>query len=246
MGKADLHAHTRHDSWGDGNATVAEFFEYVEHHTDLDIVAITDHDSTDAARAGVALHRSGDYRFAFLPGVEVTNQAGHLLCYFPEGQISDIPSLRPFWSTVRFAQQRGAICIAAHPVYPPWLSTTIARGLRLGHRLDGMETINAMISPSAQAKLDSLAGSLGGKVAMVGGSDAHDLESLQAAYTAFPGQSVDDFLAALKARQTQPVSLRRPIMEPSARSFTTRRSMTRPGWVRNLWRELRPPQRSAK
>jgi predicted metal-dependent phosphoesterase TrpH len=246
MGKADLHAHTCHDSWGDGNATVAEFFEYVEHQTDLDIVAITDHDSTDAARAGLALHRDGHYRFAFLPGVEVTNQAGHLLCYFPDGHITDIPSLRPFWSTVRFAQQRGAVCIAAHPVYPPWLSATIARGLRHGHRLDGIETVNAMISPSAQTKLDALARSFDGTVAMVGNSDAHDLESLQAAYTEFPGQSVGDFLSALKARQTRSIAVRRPAMDPGARSFTTRRSMTRPGWVRNLWRELRPPRGVAK
>jgi hypothetical protein len=27
-------------------------------------------------------------------------------------------------------------------------------------------------------------------------------------------------------------------MPRDARTFTTRRSMTRPGWVRNLWREI--------
>src|SRR5438105_3570115 len=129
MGKADLHAHSCHDSWGDGNQDVAELFRYVQEQTDLDLFAITDHDSTDAARAGIELHRRGGYRFDFLPGVEVTNQAGHLLCYFPSREVHDIPSLRPFWWTVRYARERGAICIAAHPVYPPWLAVTIRRGL---------------------------------------------------------------------------------------------------------------------
>src|SRR5579872_6136844 len=129
MGKADLHAHTCHDAWGDGNQGVRELFRYVEEETDLNVFGITDHDSIDAARAGWQLHRSGSYRFGFLPGVEVTNRAGHLLCYFPEGNIVDVPSFRQFWWTVRFVQERGGICIPAHPVYPPWLAGIIARGL---------------------------------------------------------------------------------------------------------------------
>src|SRR5579864_6198931 len=116
MGKADLHVHTCHDSWGDGNQTVAKLFRYVEEDTDLDVFGISDHDSADAARAGWEHYRSGSFRFAYLPGVEVTNRAGHLLCYFPAGNVVDIPSFRPFWWTVRYAQERGAICIAAHPI----------------------------------------------------------------------------------------------------------------------------------
>ena len=51
VGKADLHAHTCHDGWGDGNQTVERLLRYVEEKTDLDLFAITDHDSTDAAHA---------------------------------------------------------------------------------------------------------------------------------------------------------------------------------------------------
>ena len=97
-----MHSHTCHDAWGDGNQTVETLLRYVEENTDLDLFAITDHDSTDAARAAWRLHRKGGYRFGFIPGVEVTNQSGHLLCYFPEGNIVEVPSLRPFWSTVRY------------------------------------------------------------------------------------------------------------------------------------------------
>jgi predicted metal-dependent phosphoesterase TrpH len=241
MGKADLHGHTRHDGWGDGNAHIEELFEYVEHQTDLDLVAITDHDSTDAARAAWRIYERRSYRFGFLPGVEVTNLAGHLLCYFPDGKITDIPSLRRFWPTVSFAQQHGAICVAAHPVYPPWLASVIDRGLHAGRILEGIEAINTGIPESGQRTLDQIAVRFAERVALVGNSDAHDLPSIGSAYTEFPGTTVDDFLAALHDRTTRPVFVRRSHPAPEAKAFTTRRSMTRPGWVRNLWRELRPP-----
>jgi predicted metal-dependent phosphoesterase TrpH len=237
MGIADLHAHTCHDAWGDGNQDVDEFFDYVENETDLDIVAITDHDSTSAARAAWQLYERGSFRFGFLPGVEVTNQAGHLLCYFPSGEIVDIPSLRPFWWTVRYARERGAICVAAHPVYPPWLIPTIVRGLERGQSLDGVEAINAGIGERARERLARITAPLDGRVALVGNSDAHDQSCLGAAVTRFPGQTIADLVEALHGRATEPVFRRLAVPPPEARAFTSRRSLTHPGWVRNLWRE---------
>jgi len=239
MGKADLHAHTCHDSWGDGNQSVEELFEWVEGATNLDVFGITDHDSADTARAAWKIYRRGSYRFGFIPGVEVTNQAGHLLCYFPSGEVHDIPSLRPFWWTVRYARERGALCIPAHPIYPPWLGPLLRKGMQDGFQVDALESINAGIAAKGQHKLELLAADLGPGVALVGNSDAHDQSAIAAAYTEFPGRSVEDFLRALGERTTTPVFVSRPVMQRAARSFTTRRSMTRPGWVRNLWREVK-------
>lgn len=240
MGLADLHAHTCHDGWGDGNQPVEELLNWVEEETDLDLFAITDHDSTVAARAALELHRHRRYRFGFLPGVEVTNQAGHLLCYFPGGEIADIPSLRPFWWTVRYAQARGAICVPAHPIYPPWLAPTIERGFRCGLRLDAVEAINGGIGRKAQQRLDRTAARLAPLLPLVGNSDAHDQHAVGAVCTRFPGNTLDDFLLALKHRQTEPMFVRYPEIPPEAVRFTNRRALTRPGWVRNLWRELSP------
>jgi hypothetical protein len=243
VGKADLHAHSCHDAWGDGNQDVETLFRYVDEHTDLDLFAITDHDSTDAARRGVQLHRSGNYRFGFIPGVEVTNQTGHLLCYFLDGNVQDIPSLRPFWWTVRYARARGAICVAAHPIYPPWLMATIRRGLDRGLFLDGLEIVNSGVSEPAQIRLNGVSARLGHRVGLTGGSDAHEQTAIGSSYTWFPGSSCGDFVQALRDRATRPEFVRRPEMSSAARSFTTRRSMTRPGWVRNLWREIAKPER---
>jgi predicted metal-dependent phosphoesterase TrpH len=239
MGKADLHAHTCHNIWGDGNQTVDELFRWVEEKTDLDLFAITDHDSTAAARVAWDVHRQGKYRFEFLPGVEVTNQGGHLLCYFPHGRIVDIPSLRPFWWTVQYVHSHGGICVPAHSVYPPWLASTIRKGLQAGLHIDALEAVNAAISDKAQARLDAIIAGFASELALVGNSDAHDQIAIGAAYTSFPGHTTDDFLKALKERQTKPVFIHRPRLHRAARRFTARRSMTRPGWVGNLWREIR-------
>ena len=238
MGKADLHAHTCHDRWGDGNQSVEDLFRYVEEHTDLDVFAITDHDSGDAARAGWEIHRRGSYRFHYVPGVEVTNQAGHLLCYFPDGSVPQIPALRPFWWTVRYVQERGGICVAAHAVYPPWLTRVIHRGLADGGRIDGIEAINGGIGTRARERLSVLARQFESKVGLVGNSDAHDQIAVGCAYTSFPGSTVDDFIRALRACQTEPVFVKQPEIESAARAFTRRRSMTHPSWVRNLWHQV--------
>ena len=53
MGKADLHIHTAYSY--DGTATVAAVLEHVTHHTDLYVIAITDHDENDGALEAVEL-----------------------------------------------------------------------------------------------------------------------------------------------------------------------------------------------
>lgn len=238
FGRADLHAHSRHDRWGDGNQTVEELLRYVEEQTNLDIFAITDHDSTDAARAAREEHGRGTYRFAFLPGVEVTNTAGHLLCYFP-GEIFDVPSLRSFWWTVQYVHERGGICIPAHPIYPPWLRATLLRDLgRPGLQVDAVEAENGGISPRAQWRLRALGEKLQGKVALVGNSDAHHRIAIGSVYTVFPGSTIEDYLAALTAGTTRPCRATDIDIPRGARLFSWRRSMTRPGWVRNLYRQM--------
>ena len=238
LSKADLHVHTCHDGWGDGNDTVEDIFDYVQSNTDLMLLALTDHDSTDAARAGRKLHTLDKYRFDFLPGVEVTTTAGHLLCYFP-GEISDVPSLRSLTWTTGFVHDRGGICILAHPVYPPWLRRSVVKPhSRTVRMVDAVEVINGGLSEGAQAKLDDIGATLAGRASLVANSDSHHKESIGSNYTEFPGATAADYVAALKKRQTRPEQGTRVTMSREARSFTRRRSMTRPGWVRNVYREV--------
>src|SRR3977135_2881542 len=68
IGKADLHIHT---SLGDGIASVQQIFDFVENYTDLDIIAITDHDDVRGAMQALELAEKGHYRFKVIPGNEI-------------------------------------------------------------------------------------------------------------------------------------------------------------------------------
>src|SRR5439155_13679478 len=59
-GKADLHIHT---SLGDGLASVRQIFDFVENYTNLDVIAITDHDDVRGAMQALDLIEAGKYRF---------------------------------------------------------------------------------------------------------------------------------------------------------------------------------------
>ena len=54
LGRADLHIHTLAS---DGTAGVVEILDHVERNTELDVIAITDHERIDAALAGRAIAR---------------------------------------------------------------------------------------------------------------------------------------------------------------------------------------------
>lgn len=237
-GKADLHVHTCHEKWGDGNDTVEAILAFVETQSDLDILALTDHDSTKAGRTARELHAQGTYRFEFLPGTEVTTTSGHLLCYFPR-EIADVPSLRSLSWTIRFVQDHDGICILAHPVYPPWLRRSVKNSQsRIIQSVEGVETLNAGLSSNAQSRLDDVGTVLAGRCALVGNSDAHHRAAIGSVVTMFPGRTIPDFIQALQTKETRPVRREHVKMPSKARSFTRRRSMTRPGWVRNVYREV--------
>ena len=92
-GKADLHIHT---SLGDGLASVEQIFDFVENYTDLDIIAITDHDDIRGALQALELAERRNYRFQVIPGNEITTRNGHLLALFVTQEFPMLRSLE--WS----------------------------------------------------------------------------------------------------------------------------------------------------
>ena len=74
-----MHLHTL---WSDGTAAVAELLDWVEEATDLDVIAITDHERIDGAQRALELHARGGYGYDLVVGEEVTTRRGHLLGLF--------------------------------------------------------------------------------------------------------------------------------------------------------------------
>lgn len=201
-GKADPHIHTAH---GDGLHTAAEIVEYAEHQTDLDLIAITDHDEVEAGLRAREYAQARGYRVTVVPGVEITTRGGHLLAL---GIERPFKMLRPLEETVDEVRAAGGLCIVPHPY--SWLTTSIgARGLRrlmpVGAlcKVDGIELWNPSLAGKVTHERARVENALRLGLAETGGSDAHAISFIGSAYTTFPGTTWDDFKAALAARTTR-------------------------------------------
>jgi predicted metal-dependent phosphoesterase TrpH len=197
LGRADLHLHTRAS---DGLMAMTTLVDYVEESTDLDVIAITDHDETSASLAAREYATRRGYRVQVVPGVEVTTRDGHLLALF----IEDRPTaFRPLESTAHWVLERGGLCLAPHP-FTRWTHSLSSRAML--HAIEngllaGVEVLNA--SPAGRASraravrfVDQHA------VAAVGGSDAHMLGVVGVARTRFRGHSPEDLRQSIENATT--------------------------------------------
>ena len=88
-------------------------FERVEHETELDVVAITDHEEIGGALAARELYARGRYRFELVTGIELTTRSGHLLALFVD---EPLRPLRPLAESVAEIHRRGGLAVLPHPL----------------------------------------------------------------------------------------------------------------------------------
>lgn len=199
-GRADLHIHTdRSDGW----PSPEEVVEHVATFADLDVIAVTDHDTIEGAlRAAAAAALPGAPHV--IVGEEVSSRDGHIVGLFLEKRV------RPGMSaagTVRAIHEQGGIAFAAHPM---WRTERQARGGRV-HGVgwtagdvdfDGIEVENATpglyLFNQMAHRLNEVAGR-----AELGNSDAHILDAIGRAYTSFPGRTPTALRRAIVDRKTQ-------------------------------------------
>jgi len=203
MGKADLHIHSAR---GDGMATVSQILEYVEHETDLDLIAITDHDDIRGGLEARELAAQRNYRFDVLAGLEITTLEGHLLAYNVH---TPFRMMRPLDATLRKIHEQGGFCVVPHPM--SWLTRSIGlNGLRriLAHPdpqvyFDGIEIINPSIAGRVTHQKTRRLNRAEFRLPETAGSDSHTLSLVGTAYTQFPGHTADDYRQALEASATK-------------------------------------------
>ena len=207
MGKADLHLHTSHS---DGMASVAELLDHVEARTDLDVIAITDHDDIRGAMAARERWARRSYRFEVAPGIEVTTIEGHLLALLIE---DPVPCLRGVEETVEAIHRQGGLAVVPHPF------TWLTRGMGLRHirrvlagkrKFDGIEVTNGTPAGRVGARKARALNATEFRLAEIGGSDAHFLACVGAGYTEFEGRSAAELRDAIVGRRTRGVSVRHP------------------------------------
>lgn len=211
-GKADLHIHTL---LSDGLATPQEVLDYTGAETDLDVVAVTDHDHLLGAHAAREVWARGRYRFQLIAGMEVTAIEGHVIALFIE---EPLPSLRPVAEVLEAIHRQGGLAIAAHPM--TWLTRalgrrafeSIASSPHDGVYLDGLETANRSFGVGAALRKATELNRERYHLAEVGGSDAHFLKTIGTAYTEFPGHTTEELRRSILERTCRGVMGPRPTL----------------------------------
>jgi predicted metal-dependent phosphoesterase TrpH len=206
-GLADLHLHT---SFSDGWPSPEAVVDHVTLATDLDVIAVTDHDTIEGAL------RAAEYsaRTAGVPvivGEEVSSRQGHILGLFLERRVP--PGLSAA-ATVDEIHRQGGLAIAAHPF---WRTERMAERFRgpvhgigwLAAELD-FDAVEVENSTPGLGLANLLAQRLadGSGQACTGGSDAHILEAIGKSATSFVGRTPGALRSGIERRTTRPVRSR--------------------------------------
>jgi hypothetical protein len=201
QGMADMHIHSLAS---DGTASAAEILEYVESNTDLDVIAISDHERTEAAVECQRLARERGSRVDVVVGEEVTTRSGHLLGLFLQARLKR--NLR-VETTVAEIHEQGGLAIVPHPFSAFTLGMRKNAILRVHNSTDPLVYWDALegFNPSTagrygRAATARLAAELG--LPLVGNSDGHTLDTIGDGRTLFPGSSAEDYRQAILARAT--------------------------------------------
>ena len=202
LGRADLHIHTLAS---DGTVGIEAILDHVERRTDLDVIAITDHERIDAAVAARSMALDRGLRAEVVVGEEVTTLGGHLLALFVDRPIRPYRSLR---TTILAVHEAGGLAIPAHPLVPfplcaqGWVLRRLIADPDPAARPDALETFNpTSLGKPWHGRVVRFADEHG--LAHIGNSDAHALGAIGTGWTTFPGQTAADLRGAIEARATE-------------------------------------------
>jgi len=197
-------------------ATVGEVLDHVAAKGDLDVIAITEHDTLRAGVEGRELAAGRDLPFEVICGMEVTTLDGHLLALFVDEPVRSFQRMEP---TLEAVHRLGGIALAPHPL--SWLTRSVrahvfdrvaALGGNDGVYFDGIEECN--MSPAGRAS-SARARALNRErlgLAAIGSSDAHFLQAVGSGRTLFEGRTARDLRQAIEERATSAEAGRAPTM----------------------------------
>jgi predicted metal-dependent phosphoesterase TrpH len=200
MGYADLHIHTIYSE--DATNSIPAILKYVSEKTQLNVIAITDHDAVGGVREAMKLAPS--YGLEVIPGIEISTADGHLIALFVN---EVVPAGLSLIETLERVNDLGGICIVPHPEargVPALTQTKIEEALthpHLANVLVGIEACNGgLVYTRSSIRTQQIADAL--PLAHVGSSDAHILRMIGKAQTWFPGNSAKDLYQALIKQRT--------------------------------------------
>ena len=191
----------------------SQILDYVEEKTDLDVIAITDHDDIRGAWKAREIWANRRYRFDLVMGIEITSIQGHLIALFVEEPITSLIELDV---AIDATHQQGGLCVIPHPM--SWLTRSLDRRsiLRVmddrsnGIYFDAIETATGSAVGELWVKKARNLNRTHLRLAEVGGSDSHFPVMIGCAYTQFRGKTASDLKRNMVNGTTTAISDRRP------------------------------------
>jgi predicted metal-dependent phosphoesterase TrpH len=180
--------------------SACDLVDYVEQHTQLDVIAVTDHDETAASLQAREWALQHGYRVQVVPGVEVTTREGHMLALFIEERP---PAWRGLQATAEWVLAHGGLCVAPHP-FSRWTHSLNVRAMcqAVEHQLlAGVEVLNASLAGRA-SRPPALRFVNEYGLAGVGSSDAHMVSMVGLSRTRFVGRTPADLRRAIETAAT--------------------------------------------
>lgn len=171
---------------------------------DLDVIAITDHNTVEpayeaqkyAAEAGVEV----------VIGSEVSSSVGHILGLW---LTDDVPSGLTAEETIEAIHDQGGLAVIAHPfanrAFGKFGLESVGERIR-ELKFDALEVYNAtpyMVYANVLALREHL---MRDDIAAVGGSDSHLPEAVGKGITLFPGRTAEELRQAILDRTTEGAS----------------------------------------
>ncbi|MGA2666634.1 MAG: PHP domain-containing protein [Patescibacteria group bacterium] len=205
LGKADLHIHS---NYSDAKMSVSDILNYAENKTDLDIIAITDHNTISGAQNAQKIALEKNLRVKVIVGEEISCREGHIVALFLK---KEIPKGLSLDEAIMRIKKQGGLAIAPHPFFRTPLKedhTILMNGigleklLKFKTKFDAVEIANANLVLGKSNLKAQLFNHLFIRQSELGSSDAHIVEAIGKSFTAFEGKSLIRLKNALKNHQT--------------------------------------------
>jgi predicted metal-dependent phosphoesterase TrpH len=192
-----------HTSYSDGWPSPSAVVDHVVDQADLEVIAITDHDTIEGALRAADYANQRHDAPAVIVGEEVSSRHGHILGLFLSQRVRPGQSAA---ATIHAIHEQDGVAVAAHPFWRTERQSRNGRVHGVGWwaaelEFDAIEVENSTpgfyLFNQMAHRLNEAADR-----AELGSSDAHILDAIGRAYTTFPGRTPGQLRQAIESGRT--------------------------------------------
>jgi len=215
LSKADLHMHT---NFSDGKPTPEEIIDYVVNKTDLNIIAITDHDTIEGAKLAQRIVKEKKLDLKIIIGEEISAKEGHIVGLFLKKVVPKGLSAK---ETIKRVKEQKGLVVIPHPFYYTPINTVkmaVMNGIGLNNILKNLKNIDAIETVDNTPTLadENFVAHFWNSILLhkpeTGSSDAHIKEAIGMGFTLFEGETKTDLRKAILNGQTKAIAKRWHLM----------------------------------